>query len=178
MSISLNLKASLTKLATTQQITTWCSNFSKVSPKALGKRSSKIWLLKHTNKWRRKQSASQPPNVLSMPCTNNLPEMLPLFNQTSRQTGRHEDNATKTTKTNNCSNKVLDRPLSILLQHRDHGTINQFPWISIELKHLERMRKRFVRKCGPSGWHSSPERDTGCVFQLQRTRAFHLQLSH
>ena len=63
--------------------------------------------------------------------------MLPLFDRTSRQTGRCKDNATKTTKTNNHSDKVLDRPPSILLQHRDHGTINQFPWISIELEHLE-----------------------------------------
>ena len=63
--------------------------------------------------------------------------MLPLFDQTSRQTGRHEGNAPKATKTNSCSDKVLDRPLSILLQCRDHGTINQFPWILIELERQE-----------------------------------------
>ena len=63
--------------------------------------------------------------------------MPPLFDQPSRQIGRREDNATKTTKTNNRSDKVLGRLLSIRLWHQDHGTINQFPWILIELEHPE-----------------------------------------
>ena len=137
MSIFPNSKASLTKPATTQRITTQCSNFFKVFPKALGKRSLKIRLLKHMTKWRRKWSVSWPPNVLSMPYTNNQPETPLLSDQASRQTGRCGDNTTKATKTNNRSDKVLDRPLSILLQRWDHGTINQFLWISIKLEHLE-----------------------------------------
>ena len=63
--------------------------------------------------------------------------MLPLPDQTSKQTGRREDSASKAIKTNSRSDKVLDRPLLILLQRRDHGTINQFPWISIKLERQE-----------------------------------------
>ena len=60
---------------------------------------------------------------------------MPLLNPTSKQTGKHEDNASKATKVNNLSIKGLARPLSIPLQCRDHGTINQFQWILIELGH-------------------------------------------
>ena len=72
-----------------------------------------------------------------MPCINNLSEMLPLFDQTFRQTGKHKDNASKAIKINSNSNKVLDRPLITPPLHQDHGIINQSPWILIELEHQE-----------------------------------------
>ena len=72
-----------------------------------------------------------------MPCTNNQLETPLLFDQTSRQTGKHEGNTSKATKINSNSDKVLDRPLTTPPQHQDHGTISQFPWISIELEHQE-----------------------------------------
>ena len=62
---------------------------------------------------------------------------MPLLNLTSKQTGKCKDNAFKTTKANNLSNKDLARPLSILPPYQDHGIINQFQWILIEPEHWE-----------------------------------------
>ena len=60
---------------------------------------------------------------------------MPPLNPTSKQTGKHGDNASKVTRVNNLSIKDLARPLLTPLQCQDHGTINQFQWISIELEH-------------------------------------------
>ena len=136
MSISQNSKALLMKLVTTQQTITWCNNFSKASHRVLGKRSLKTQPLKHTTKWRRKQSALRPPNKSSMACTNNLLGM-PCLNLVSRQIGRCEDNVPRTIKVNNLSDKGLTRLPSTPPPHWDHGIINQFWWILIEQEHQE-----------------------------------------
>ena len=68
-----------------------------------------------------------------MPYTSNLHEML-FPDLTSRQTGKHEDNAFKATRASSRSIKGLARPPSIPPQRRDRGTINQSQWISIELE--------------------------------------------
>ena len=60
-----------------------------------------------------------------------------LLNPISKQTGKCEDNTPKATRGNKCSAKGLARPLLIPLQHQDHGTINQFQWISTEPEHQE-----------------------------------------
>ena len=62
---------------------------------------------------------------------------MPLLNPISKWTGKHEDNASKATKVNNCSARGSARPLLIPLQHQDHGTINHFQWISTVPEHLE-----------------------------------------
>ena len=71
-----------------------------------------------------------------MPYINN-PLGTPLLDPISKQTGKREDNASKATRVNNLSIKGLARPLSIPLQHQDHGTTNQFQWTSIELGYQE-----------------------------------------
>ena len=134
MSTSLNSRASLMKLAITQQTPTWCNNSFKAFHKALDKRSLKIQWSRHMTKWKRKQSVLLPLNVSSMPYTNNPPGM-PLLNSISKQTGKHEGNAPKAIKVNNHSIKGLARPLLIPLQHQDHGTINQFQWILTKPEH-------------------------------------------
>ena len=68
-----------------------------------------------------------------MPSTGNQHEM-PSPNQISRQTGRHEDNAFKVTKANNHNVKGSDRHPLTPPPHQDHGTTNQFQWISIKLE--------------------------------------------
>ena len=134
MSTSLNSKASLTKLATTQRTTTQCSSSFKVFPRVSGKRSLKTQLSKCMTKWRRKQSVSWPLNASSMPCTSNPHEML-LPSPTSRQTGKPEDNNSKAIRVNSRNNKGLARPPSTPLQHQDHGIINQCNWPGGMVRH-------------------------------------------
>ena len=69
--------------------------------------------------------------LYKQPVWNALP------NQISRQTGRHEDNASKETKTSNCHIKGSGRPLLTPPPRRNHGTINQSQWISTEPEHQE-----------------------------------------
>ena len=68
--------------------------------------------------------------------TSNHPEV-PHHETISKQPGRCKGNASKATKTNNHRGKDLARPLSTPPLHPSHGTINQFPWILIELEHQE-----------------------------------------
>ena len=136
MSTSLNLRASLTKLATTQRTTTQCNNSFKVFLKASDRKFWKTQWLRHMTKWRRKPLVSQPPSVLSMLYINNRPEMS-LLDPTSRPTGSCKDNASRTPKASHLNNKDLVRLPLTQLQRQGHGIINWFQWISIEPGHQE-----------------------------------------
>ena len=68
--------------------------------------------------------------------TNNLRETL-LPGPTSRQIGKHRDNAFRATRANSHSVKGSVRPPSTLPQPQDHGTINQSQWISTKLERQE-----------------------------------------
>ena len=109
MSISLNLKALLTKLATTQQTPTPCSSSFRACLKVLDKKSLRTQQSRHMTKWRKRRSALLPLNASSTPCTNNCLGM-PLLDPTSKQTGKCEGNVFKAIRTNNLKDKVLARP--------------------------------------------------------------------
>ena len=59
---------------------------------------------------------------------------MPLLNPTSRQTGNHEDSASRAPKANNLSDKDLARLPSTWPWRQGHGIINQFQWILIKLE--------------------------------------------
>ena len=81
-----------------------------------------------------------------MPYTNNWCET-PFPDQISRQTGRHEDNVFKATKTSNHSAKGSDKCLLIPPLHQDHGIINWFQWILIKPGHQEEIGEEEDEVC-------------------------------
>ena len=68
-----------------------------------------------------------------MPCISNLLGT-PLLDPASKQTGNHEDNASRVTKANHLNIKDLARHPSTPPPHQDPGITNQFQWISIKLE--------------------------------------------
>ena len=71
-----------------------------------------------------------------MLCTNNWPEMPPL-DPTSRPTGSHGDNTSRTPKISHLNDKDLVRLLLTQLQCQGPGITNQFQWTLIEPGHQE-----------------------------------------
>ena len=71
-----------------------------------------------------------------MRCTNNHLGAPP-HDLTSKQPGKHEDNASKATKANSRRDKDSAKSLSTPLPFRKRGIINWSQWTSTEPEHQE-----------------------------------------